>query len=47
MFDIILAYLPELNHYDIDGEGWRGGWGGGNGGGMVKYFSLYRFDKYS
>lgn len=32
MFDIILAYLPELNHYDIDGEGWRGGWGGGEWG---------------
>lgn len=28
MFDIIVAYLPELNHYDIDGEGWRGGDGG-------------------
>ena len=43
MFDIIVAYLPGLNHYDIDGEGWRGG----GGGGMVKYFSLCRFDKYS
>ena len=28
MFDIIVAYLPGLNHYDIDGEGWRGGGGG-------------------
>ena len=44
MFDIIVAYLPGLNHYDIDGEGWRGGVGVG---GMVKYFSLCRFDKYS
>ena len=44
MFDIIVAYLPGLNHYDIDGEGWRGG---GWVGGMVKYFSLCRFDKYS
>ena len=27
MFDIIVAYLPGLNHCDIDGEGWRGGGG--------------------
>ena len=25
MFDTIVAYLPGLNHYDIDGEGWRVG----------------------
>lgn len=39
MFDIIVAYLPGLNHYDIDGEGWRGEGGGGGWYGQI-FFTM-------
>ena len=37
MFDIIVAYLPGLNHYDIDGEGCRGG------GGWVVWSNIFHY----